>query len=731
MIERAYHFDAFISYRHTERDKKIVDTIQKLTENYRAPCDGTHIKKGERIRRIFTDRSELPMSADLGASITDALAQSRFLVVIASPEYTQSRWCMEELRTFLRFHQYSTDRILFVQVDGSPSCITEILSAAGVCVEKDSFREPLYIDACASNTKNSIKIIRKEYLRLAAVLIGCGYDALYQRHKRAIRRRSLIAAAFMLLVGAVFSTVFVVQSRQKQREMDYREIDASISAVHDLLRDEDRVDALAAMQELYDRYAQDEAYSDYLAQQLDSAAVSTGYVPAFSAFAVEPKPFENLGISVSSDGKYVIVFDVTSTREEGKMKLSLYDAYLSKHSEYILPVEEWKDQLVLGSIFDTLRIDYHEKENAFELELLSDDTKDDAEILGSRMVFSAEGQLLSSQALTADEDGRTSPEVRELYRDFTSIYDNPVCMSSDCLYTVITEGESTYEPFGEKNEVYCLVSKPVTGGLEITATLERTSEIHALDDVSVTSDDRFVLVKETRGIYNDVLTVCDAEGQWDSVRIDLGNHTVQDMQYRFDTEKQEACFLFNLSEEGASSLIAECRIASGRLLNFEMYRCGYVYDCILSKQGFVYIVDDAAIKAISTRNLCLPERMAGIDTVASVRTDTDGNDLIEHADKFSPDSTGGMQSISVGNLTVTPDVVRLHHDSPDSYSGNDIGVGIHDSTGEALVEFFSADICHAYFNKQDGVFGLIDYASPENSEVFRLYDFYGMMELLR
>lgn len=731
MLEQSYHFDAFISYRHTDRDKKIVDTVQKLTENYRSPCNGKHIKKGERIRRLFTDRSELPMSADLGGSIKQALAQSRFLLVIASPEYTQSRWCMEELKTFLAYNQNSTDRILFIQVAGEPSCVTDILSAAGVCVEAETFQEPLYLDICAPNTKSSLKIIKKEYLRLAAVLIGCGFDALYQRHKRARKNKLLLAALLTLLMAGTIGTLFAVKSYQHQREADYRSMDASITEISGLLQAEDRVDALQAMQALYDRYAQNGAYADYLAQKLDSAAIQAAYVPAFSAFAVEPLTSETMSILLSSDENYVIAFDVAAMRLDGQLRLSLYDAYLNKCSEHTLPVEEWKDELVTSHvIYKSLRIDYLEAEHTFVIEQRSPEAEGNE---GRILTFSADGQLLSHRELTAQDTVQTSAELQDLYAYLISVSDRPICMGTECLYTVITQGESDYEPFGPKDEPYHLVSVSVPNGVEPMTTLERTSESHALDDVSPTSDGRFVLIKETRGVYNDVLTVCDAEGQWQSVRIDLGGHTIQDMQYRFDAEKQEAIFLFNLSVAGEenSGLLAQCRLTDGQLLNCEMYDSSYAYDCLLSKQGYVYITDNGAIKAIATQNMCLPERMAGVDSAAPIRTDLAENALIENADTFSSTSTSGMQSVTVKKRIITPEVARLHHTTPAFYSGYDSGIGINDAAGNELVQFFGIGSRHAYCNKQDCVFGLIDYTSPENSEVFRLYSFYDLMELLR
>lgn len=675
MADRFFDYDAFISYRHTERDIQIVDTLQKLAENYRSPCDGAYLKKGERIRRLFTDRSELPMTSDLGNDITSALSRSRFLIVIASEEYLQSRWCLQELKTFLQFNHASTDRILFVHAGGDPHCITDILRTAGVDVDTNSFHEPFYISAAAPAVQASVEIIKKEYLRLIAALIGCGYDALSQRHKRAKIQKILTITGIVLLVGIIVGSVIVFQNLQRRQEQDYRNMDTSISAVYRLLREENAADALTGMVALYDQYGQRKAYAGYLAEQLESAVVQASYIPAFSAFARETLPFELCGMSVSSDGKYVIVFDIDSTRDEGEMKLFLYDALLNKLSEHMLPVEDRGMDLVWSNIIGQLRIDYLEADRTFVIEVASSDA---AQSAGYQLVFSADGQMLETRDLPAAKA------------------DTEYFLNGDRLYSVTASGDTK----------------------EI-CSLEKTSDLHDFDSVSVTEDGRFVLVKETRGVYNDVLTVCDPEGNQENLRIDLGDYTIQDMLYQFDEEKQEARFLFSLSAaaEMDKGMVAECRIAPGELLNCEMYECGFVYDFLLSAEDLLYITDGTDVRAISARNLYLPALMAGAESEAVARPDEADNDLSE------------AESVTVGNLTITS-CARTHHFSPTFGSGGDVGIAITDKEGNELVQLFRFDVWSAYFNRQDMVFGITDYDEPENAEVFRFYDFYELMELL-
>ena len=671
MVDRFNDYDAFISYRHTERDTKIMNTIQKLTENYRSPCDGTYLKKGERIKRLFTDRSELPMTADLGNDITLALSKSRFLIVIASEEYLQSRWCMQELRTFLQFNQYSIDRVLFVHAGGDPCCITDILRAVGMKVDTSSFHEPFYISAGAPTVQDSVKIIKKEYLRLVAALIGCGYDALSQRHKRAKIRRILISSGIILFIGILVGSVIVFQNLQRKQEQNYRNMEASISNVYGLLREKNCTDALTQIAALYDEYGQNKTYAAYLAEQLESAAIQASYIPALSAFSSETLPFELNGISVSSDGNHVMIFDIDSTRDAGEMNIFLYDKLLNKLSEHMLPVGEWGEQLIFSNIFGQLRLDYLESDGTFVIEVPA----------ALQLVFSADGQLLQ-QELTADESG----------------------MVSCCEYFL--EGDRL-----------CLVT--ASGETKEIAVLERTSDLHSFDSVSVTPDGRFVLVKETQGVYNDVLIVCDPEGKEEPVRIDLGNHTILDMQYQFNEKHQEARFFFNLNIAGSAEdgLIALCRVASGELLNCELFECNYVDDFLLSAADFLYITDDSEVKVISTRDLCLPELMAGAESEAVIRPGKADNDLISE------------QSITVGGMTITA-CRRTHQFSPAFYSGGDLGISIHSNDGNELVRFFCFGIGSAYFSHQDMVFGIIDYDEIEQSEVFRFYNFFELIELL-
>ena len=105
-----YKYEAFISYRHTPKDTQAAIFTQRHLEHYRIPKDiqeKTGIKK---FRKLFRDTTELAGSNDLTAEIQEALASSRFLIVICSPKMKESVWVQREIDLFLKTHSYNDIR---------------------------------------------------------------------------------------------------------------------------------------------------------------------------------------------------------------------------------------------------------------------------------------------------------------------------------------------------------------------------------------------------------------------------------------------------------------------------------------------------------------------------------------------------------------------------------------------------------------------------------------------
>lgn len=254
---------AFLSYSHT--DKKWGDWLHKGLETYRVPrrLIGKESRDGkvpERVYPVFRDREELPVSADLGSNINEALRESRYLIVICSPRSAQSRWVGEEIKTFKKLGR--EDRILALIVDGEPNasdgkpgfsvedeCFPEAMRYRMVDGEPSEVRsEPIAADAReGKDGRHNAK------LKLLAGLLGVNYDDLKQREQeRRLRRARIVVASAVVLIGifAVLSVALFFKEREATRARD--EAQATLSRTYFLQAvrsvDEDRdLDALARL----------------------------------------------------------------------------------------------------------------------------------------------------------------------------------------------------------------------------------------------------------------------------------------------------------------------------------------------------------------------------------------------------------------------------------------------------------------------------------------------------
>jgi hypothetical protein len=226
-MPEAVKYWAFLSYSHT--DRKWGDWLHKALETYRVPrrLIGQESRDGKippRVYPIFRDREELPVSADLGSNINQALRESRYLIVICSPRSAQSRWVGEEITQFKRLgHE---DRILALIIDGEPNasegkpgfasadeCFPQAMRyRLGANGQFTSARtEPIAADA--REGKDGRENAR---LKLLAGLLSVNYDDLKRREQeRRIRRLRVVIAVTLALVSG-FAGLSVYAWQQKQ-----------------------------------------------------------------------------------------------------------------------------------------------------------------------------------------------------------------------------------------------------------------------------------------------------------------------------------------------------------------------------------------------------------------------------------------------------------------------------------------------------------------------------------
>ena len=220
---------AFLSYSH--KDSAIADWLHEAIENFRVPkrlvgrlTDNGVVPK--RLTPVFRDRGELAASNDLSEEIEEALAGSRFLVVLCSPAAVASKWTNAEIAAFRRLHPEG--EIFAAIVAGEPfagdmpgreaeECFPPALlqkyDARGRPTGKRA--EPIAADLRGEGEARQLGL-----MQIIAGMLGVGLDELIQREgKRRQHRMQLIAAAS--LVGMLFTSglAFVaVQSRDAARD---------------------------------------------------------------------------------------------------------------------------------------------------------------------------------------------------------------------------------------------------------------------------------------------------------------------------------------------------------------------------------------------------------------------------------------------------------------------------------------------------------------------------------
>jgi MTH538 TIR-like domain (DUF1863). len=220
--QRAFTYDAFISYsgfrkvgEATQLDETIARRLHKSLECYRVPRslrkrlpDQPH---RARLKKIFLDRDEVRVSNSLNDRLTEALRESRFLIVICSPRARQSRWINQEIAIFRSFGK---DRqILPLLIEGEPAeAFPEAIFGNGskqLTAAEELTALPLAADIRAPSLSTSLRLLKHERLRLLATIIGCEYDDLRRREQERFIKRVMSGGVAMLVLLLVLSTLSV------------------------------------------------------------------------------------------------------------------------------------------------------------------------------------------------------------------------------------------------------------------------------------------------------------------------------------------------------------------------------------------------------------------------------------------------------------------------------------------------------------------------------------------
>ena len=185
---------AFISYQR--KDEEWADRLRSKLEHYRLPSS---VRKQDaslpkEIRPIFRDALELAGGV-LAKEIEAALQQSKFLIVICSPNSAKSPWVNKEIQTFIDLGR--EDRIIPFIIDGTPFSDDEKTECFPPALRslKDE-RELLGININElSRDAAAVKVVAR--------MFGLKFDSLWQRYEREKKKRIWMGILGLVLFGVV------------------------------------------------------------------------------------------------------------------------------------------------------------------------------------------------------------------------------------------------------------------------------------------------------------------------------------------------------------------------------------------------------------------------------------------------------------------------------------------------------------------------------------------------
>jgi len=236
-VKTSRQYAAFISYAHA--DEAAARRIHNALETYTLPKD-MDSEDRQKLTPIFRDVTELTAHHSLSEKIQDAVKNSRFLIVLCSPEAKKSHWVNEEITLFRKLHGEGS--ILSVIVEGDPdTAFPPALTESG--------REPL---AANMSTRDGFRF---GITQLAASMLGVGLDRLVRRDSQRRRKRlQFITAGALAFVGLMGAMTWTAVDARDEAEISRSEAENMVEyMLTDLKGELDKVGRLSILDAVGDR----------------------------------------------------------------------------------------------------------------------------------------------------------------------------------------------------------------------------------------------------------------------------------------------------------------------------------------------------------------------------------------------------------------------------------------------------------------------------------------------
>lgn len=193
-MEEGFKYYAFISYSH--KDKKTAQRLHKRLRSYHLPSKiiQSHPELPKKLGSVFLDEANLvAKDGSLSESLQGYLRESKYLILICSPDSAKSPYVNDEVKYFMELGRRKQIVPLIVRgiprsKDPGAECfVPEILSLPREL-------EPLGIDLKTYGERDS-------FLRVIATTLGLDLDYFISAEERERKRK----AAIFLSSAAVFA----------------------------------------------------------------------------------------------------------------------------------------------------------------------------------------------------------------------------------------------------------------------------------------------------------------------------------------------------------------------------------------------------------------------------------------------------------------------------------------------------------------------------------------------
>ncbi len=208
-------YKAFLSYSRAA-DGKLAPALQSALQRFARPW---YKRLQLHTLRVYRDETNLALSPHLWSSIEQAMNESEYFILLASPQAAQSKWVRKEITHWLKNRLHTM--LLIVVTDGTIKWDSTQgdydwtkTAALPPLLSKVFSDEPFYLDFRGIRAQTDLSLRNPTFLdgvaRISAPLQGRSLDELIGENVRQHRNSTIIAWT----IGTVFFILSVIASWQ-------------------------------------------------------------------------------------------------------------------------------------------------------------------------------------------------------------------------------------------------------------------------------------------------------------------------------------------------------------------------------------------------------------------------------------------------------------------------------------------------------------------------------------